>query len=185
LIEVKHMKIEYIARKVTLNDQVRQLAEKKLARIKKYFNDILDIRVEVDQERHLYVADLFIKGKDFDLKSTSQNKDLTTAIQDAIDKLEIQARRAKTRLKDHKARQTRADDAWSIDVLEPESIASGRPRIVEQHSIPIKPMSIEEAVMQLEKSTDKFLVFRNSANDRVNVIYRRPDSNLGLITPEL
>ena len=83
------------------------MIEKKLGKIKKYFNDILDIRVEVDQERHLYIADLFVKGKDFDIKSTSQNKDLTTAIQDAIDKLEIQARRAKTRLKDHKIRPGR------------------------------------------------------------------------------
>jgi len=101
------MKIDFIARRVTLDDQVRQLAEKKLAKIKKYFNDILDVRFELDQERHLYVADLFIKGKDFDVKSTSQNKDLTTAIQDTIDKAEIQARRAKARLKDHKGRQAR------------------------------------------------------------------------------
>ena len=61
------MKIEYVARKATLTDQDRQLAEKKLGKIRKYFNDILDVRVEVDQERHLYVADLFVKGKDFDL----------------------------------------------------------------------------------------------------------------------
>jgi len=179
------MKIDYIARKVTIDDQVRLLAEKKLARIKKYFNDILDIRVEVSQERHLYVADLFVKGKDFDLKSTSQNKEMTTAIQDAIDKLDIQARRAKTRLKDHKARGGRPEVEWSVDVLEPESIATGQPRIVERSSIPVKPMSIEEAVMQLEKAGNDFLVFRNSANDKVNVIYRRSDANLGLITPEL
>ena len=84
------MKIEYIARKVTLTDQVRQLTEKKLSKVKKYFNDILDIRVEVDQERHLYVADIFIKGKDFDIKATTQNKELTSAIQEAVDKLEMQ-----------------------------------------------------------------------------------------------
>ena len=52
------MKIDYVARKVTLNDQVRQLTEKKLGKIRKYFNHILDIRVELAQERHLYVADL-------------------------------------------------------------------------------------------------------------------------------
>jgi ribosomal subunit interface protein len=85
------MKIEYVARKVDLGDDARQLAEKKLAKIKKYFNDILDVRLEVEQERHLFVADRRW-GKDFAVKSTSQNKDLTTAIQDAIDKLEIQAR---------------------------------------------------------------------------------------------
>ena len=72
-----------------------------------------------------------------------------------------------------------------MEVLEPESIGSGHPRVVERTQIPIKPMSIEEAAMQLEKSRNEFLVFRNSSNDKVNVIYRRPDNNLGLITPEL
>lgn len=181
------MKIEYIARKVTLTDQTRQLAEKKIAKVKKYFNDILDIRLEVDQERHLFLADLFVKGKDFDVHATGQNKEVTAAIQEAVDKLEMQARKAKTRLKEHKQRhgaESRTDKDWSLDVLERESISSGQPRIVERSRIPIKPMSIEEAVLQMDGSGDTFLVFRNSANDRVNVVYRRDDKNLGLITPE-
>jgi len=182
------MKIDYIARKVTLSDQSRQLAEKKLAKITKYFNDIIDVRIEVSQERHLHVVDLSVKGKDFDLQSTAQHKDVTAAIQEAVDKLEIQARRAKTRLKDHKQRAgsvAKTDRGWAVEVLESDSIASGEPRIVEKSSIPIKPMSIEEAVLQLDDSSYNFLVFRNASNDRVNVIYRRVDKNLGLITPEL
>ena len=182
------MKVEYVARKVTLSEQSRQLAEKKLAKIKKYFNDIIDIRVEVSAERHLHVVDLFVKGKDFDIQSTAQNKDVTAAIQEAVDKLEIQARRAKTRLKDHNKRagsEAKTEQGWAVDVLERKSISSGEPRIVERSRIPIKPMSIEEAVLQLDDSTYDFLVFRNSSNDRVNVIYRREDKNLGLITPEL
>jgi putative sigma-54 modulation protein len=179
------MRIDYIARKSTLNDQIRQLIEKKTAKITKYFNDILDVRVEVDKERHLYVVEFYVRGKDFDLKSTGQNKEATAAVQEAIDKLEIQARRAKGRLKDYKSRQREPEPTWSVDVLESQSIASGRPRVVETTSIPIKPMSIEEAVLQLEESNTDFYVFRNATNDRVNVLYRRPDNNLGLITPEL
>ena len=181
------MKVEYVARKVTLTDPSRQVAEKKLAKIKKYFNDILDVRVEVEQERHLYVVDVSVRGKDFVVQSTAQNKDMTAAIQEAVDKLEMQARRAKARLKDHKKRsrsEPRNDREWALDVLESESIASGEPRIVERTSIPIKPMSIEEAVLQLDDSSFGFLVFRNSSNDRINVLYRRQDNNLGLITPE-
>jgi putative sigma-54 modulation protein len=180
------MRIEYIARKVTLEEDVRRLAEKKLAKIKKYFNDILDIRLEVEQERHLYVADLLVRGKDFDIKSTSQNKDLTTAIQDAIDKLEIQARRAKARLKDHKSRQGRGEPALAEEPAEPTptSAGGGEARIVEHSTITVKPMSVEEAVLQLERSSSDFLVFRNSANDAINVLYRRTGDDLGLITPE-
>ena len=70
-------------------------------------------------------------------------------------------------------------------MLEPHTVAGGEPRIVERSSIPIKPMSVEEAVMQLDSSEQSFLVFRNSATDKVNVLYRRDDSHLGLITPEL
>ena len=179
------MKVDYIARKVTLDDSFRQLTEKKLGKITKYFNDILDMRVEVSQERHLYVVDLFVKGKDFDIHSSSQHKEMTAAIQDAVDKLEMQARRAKTRLKKHKGRSSAAESAWSVDVLESESLGRGEPRIVERSSIPIKPMTVEEAAMQLEDGTLDFLVFRNASTDRVNVLYRRPDNNLGLITPEL
>lgn len=179
------MKVEYIARKVTLSDQVRQLTEKKLAKIAKYFNDILEIRVEVGQERHLYVADLFVKGKDFDIKSTCQNKDMTTAIQEAVDKLEMQARRAKTRLKDHKrGTELKEPVDWSEEVIEADSVGSGEPQVVTRTSIPIKPMTIEEAVMQLETAGNDFIVFLNASNDKVNVLYRRRDRNLGLITPE-
>ena len=79
------MRVDYIARKVTLDDDFRQLTEKKLAKITKYFNDILDMRVEVSQERHLHVVDIFVKGKDFDIKSTTQHKELNAAIQEAVD----------------------------------------------------------------------------------------------------
>jgi len=179
------MKVEYIARKVQLSDTVRTLTEKKLAKIKKYFNEILDVRVEVEQERHRYIADIFIKGKDFDIKSTSQNKELTAAIQDAVDKLEIQARRAKTRLKGKKRRSSEPSREWPVDVLDTDSVASGTPKIIETSNLEIKPMTIDEAALQLEKSSNEFLVFRNASTDRINVLYRRPDSNLGLIRPEL
>lgn len=181
------MKVDYIARKVTLDDSFRQLSEKKLSKITKYFNDILDMRVEVSQERHLHVVDLFVKGKDFDIKSTAQHKELNAAIQDAVEKLEIQARRAKARLTDHKGRggDAKAVQSRDVEVPESESADDDRPRIVEHSSIPIKPMSVEDAILQLDKGSDQFLVFFDASSERINVLYRRSDKHLGLITPEL
>ncbi len=180
------MKVEYIARKVTLTPKVRGIAEKKLAKVEKYFNDIIDLRLEMSQERHLYVADILLKGKDFSLKSTSSSKDLTTAIQDAIDKLEMQARRAKTRLKDHKRHggDVREETNRTEEVVETALTEGDSPQIVETSVIPVKPMSVDEAVMQLEESEELFMVFHNSNSEQVNVLYRRGDKNLGLITPE-
>jgi len=181
------MNIDFVARKVELTDTIRELAAKKLAKIDKYFNEILDIRLELAQERHLYVVDLFVHGKDFDARATSQNKDLRSAIQDAVEKLEIQARKAKTRLKGRKRQgdqEHRAPD-WAVEVLEKESVVSGHPQIIKSSSLTIKPMAIEEAALQLESSAGDFIVFLNASTDKVNVLYRRRDGNLGLITPEL
>jgi putative sigma-54 modulation protein len=180
------MNIDYVARKVELTDQVRELTEKKLSKLMKYFNDVLDIRVELAQQRHLIAADIFIKGKDFDIMSTGQEKDPMSAIQEAVDKLEIQARRAKTRLKGRKrhGEEPQAIPDWSLDVLEADA-AGGEPRIVKTSTITIKPMTIDEAMLQLEKSRNEFIVFLNAGSSKVNVLYRLRDNNLGLITPEL
>ncbi len=183
------MNVDFVARKVELNDQIRELTRKKLAKLEKYFNQILEVRAEFSQERHLHTVELFINGKDFDARATARNKDLRTAVQEAVDKLENQAMKAKARLKTQKGRK-RASSAvsppdWSMEVIEPESVATGTPRIVTTSTISVKPMSIEEAALQLEERSDDFIVFLNAASGKVNVLYRRRDNNLGLITPEL
>ncbi len=183
------MNIDFVARKVELNDQIRQLTRKKLAKVEKYFNQILEVRAEFSQERHLHQVELYIKGKDFDARATAQHKDLRSAIQEAVDRLENQAMKAKTRLKNQRGKKRTAGSTappdWSLDVIEPESIGSGTPRIVTTKTISVKPMTIDEAVLQLEDSSNDFIVFLNAASGKVNVLYRRRDNNLGLITPEL
>jgi len=182
------MNIEYVARNdVELTDSIRQFTEKKLRKVVKYFNDILEIRVELEQERHLFTADLFVNGKDFDLKARGRSKEITGAIQEAVDKLENQAAKAKTRLKERKRGGEsggRGARGWPVEVLEARSVREGAPRIIKTSTIPIKPMTVEEAALQLESSRNDFIVFRNAANDRINVLYRRKDNNLGLISPE-
>ncbi len=74
---------------------------------------------------------------------------------------------------------------WEVEVIETDPVNTGPPRIIERSSIPIKPMTIEDAILQLEKSSDQFMVFRNASSDRINVLYKRSDKHLGLITPEL
>jgi len=180
------MKIDYIARKVDLTDDVKQFTEKRLSRLDKYFNHILGIRAEFTQERHLFEVDFLIHGKDFDARAKGRHKDLRSAIQKTADKLEIQASKGKTKLKGRRRGEEtlRAPD-WSVEVLARDSISSGTPEIVKTSTIEVKPMTIDEAMLQLEKSRNDFIVFQNANDNRVNVLYRRRDKNLGLITPEL
>lgn len=179
------MNIEYVGRKGNVTDPIRDLTDKKLAKIGKYFDDIISATVEIDQERHLWVVEVAIKGKDFDARSTGEAKELSAAINEAADKLEVQARRSKRRLKGRRRRDHGPVPDWSLDVIENSPAESGEPRIIRTSMLQIKPMSIDEARLQLESSKHDFVVFLNSSSDRVNVLYRRADENLGLITPEL
>ena len=74
---------------------------------------------------------------------------------------------------------------WTVQVLDPGKLrVRNRPRIVKTNMLPIRPMSIEEAALRLEDSKNEFIVFRDLDTDKVSVIYKRRDQNLGLIAPE-
>ena len=76
-----------------------------------------------------------------------------------------------------------------MQVLEPGQLRiqgdNNRPRIIKTNSLPIRPMSIEEAALRLDESKNEFIVFRDLDTDKVSVIYKRRDKNLGLIAPEV
>ena len=78
---------------------------------------------------------------------------------------------------------------WAVNVLEPGRLRvegdHNRPRIIKTNHLPIRPMSIEEAALRLDDSKNEFIVFRDLDTDKVSVIYKRRDNNLGLIAPEV
>ncbi|HRC87480.1 MAG TPA: sigma 54 modulation/S30EA ribosomal C-terminal domain-containing protein, partial [Thermoanaerobaculia bacterium] len=107
----------------------------------------------------------------------------------AIDKVEKQARRSKSKAVDKRRRASRSADGqnhWPMDVLEAESLGSGEPpRVIKSSRLEIKPMSIDDAALALTSSKNDFIVFREAGTERIHVLYRRRDQNLGLISPEL
>lgn len=183
------MKIEIIGRNVPVDDRVRRFSEQKLRKLAKFLEEPSEARVTLHQERHLYIAELHVVHRLGVLQATEQSDGtLLDAIQLAVEKLESQARRAREKLVDKKRRSDRRNDPdakrWPVEVLEEGSVRGGVPRIIESTHLPIKPMTIEEAALRLDDSTEGFVVFRDSASDRINVLYRRKDQNYGLIAPE-
>ena len=108
------------------------------------------------------------------------------AINAGVDKLEKQARRSRKKYMDRRRRAQRQDDHhWPLEVLEAASVADGsQPRVIKTSRLPIKPMTIDEAALELDGSKNDFFVFRDSGTDRVSVIYRRKDAHYGLIAPD-
>jgi putative sigma-54 modulation protein len=102
-----------------------------------------------------------------------------------LDKIERQLRRYKEKIKEHKPSSEDLARKVKKSVVEAESLGQlDEPVIIKSNTFSIKPMSVEEAVMQMDLLHKDFLVFTDSVSEDINVIYRRKDGNYGLIEPQ-
>ena len=180
------MHIEYAARDFDLDDEIRAYAETKLQKIEKFLEEPIDVRIMLEVSRHHQIAEVHVSHRFGSLQATHDAAHMRDALNVAVDKLEKQARRSRKKLLDQRHRGPRHNGSeWPISVIEKDSLQAGElPRIVKSSALQIKPMSLDEAALQLTQSEHDFVVFRDSINDRVSVLFKRRDENYGLISPE-
>ncbi len=182
-------------RNFEVTPDIRALIEKKLAPIqKRLFDDVIEVRCVLQVEKYRNICEVLIVGKDHDVKTVQESDDsMQDAINAAIDHLKRQAQKNRKKIRDHHRKDGNnvksAVTAWAVQVLEPghlrETGDHNRPRIIKTNNLPIRPMSIEEAALRLEDSKNEFIVFRDLDTEKISVIYKRRDNNLGLIAPEI
>jgi putative sigma-54 modulation protein len=107
------------------------------------------------------------------------------AIDAVIDKIERQLKRYKEKIKAHKPTGDERGRQFSKKIFEAESIeTSSEPVVIRAQTETVKPMSVEEAVMQMDLLHKEFIVFTDAVNNDISVLYRRKDGNFGLIEPQ-
>jgi putative sigma-54 modulation protein len=179
------MELEFIGRNTEVTEQQRAIARKKFQRLDKYFNAVHEARVTLSHEKHRVAVDAVIRGKDFEVAASSETADWSSSLQEVVGKLEEQARRMKQRLTGRKRQRDKEPAvAEEAGVVEAEPLRRGEPRVVESRAVPVLPMTVEEAALQLESSQEDFIVFREAETDKINVLYRRRDRDFGLVAPE-
>jgi putative sigma-54 modulation protein len=182
------MRITVTFRHVDPTPALRQYAEEKLERVKKYLRRPLDAHVILSVAKERHVAEITLKADHVTMFAEEETHDLYSAIDLALDKLEHQAQKLKAKRRSHKgAAGPRAGEAREVttSVLAADRRdAGGAPAVIRSQRVPAKPLSVEEAVEQLRGSRDEFLVFTNASNQTLAVLYRRKDGNYGLIEPE-
>lgn len=182
------MNIEFFGRHFRLRQDIKDLAERKLHKVGTFLEEPADARITLEAEKRRRIADIHVTHRFGVLQATEESESMEDALQAAVDKVEKQARRARKKFLDNRRRADRAvggEDHWPVDVLESESVGSGQaPRIIKTNRLAIKPMTLDEAALQLAGSKNEFFVFLDSATERVSVLYRRRDQNYGLIAPE-
>ena len=181
------MRLQVKGKNVEVSESVKSYAQKKLGKLDRYLNDSARLELELAVERnpsvsanHVAEATIWTKGPV--IRAREASSDMKASIDMLSDKLERQA----TRLRDKRRRgssrgHARNGDADAVTAEAPE--APDRV-IVKTKQFAVKPMSADEAVMQLELIGHDFFVFRNAETMGVNVVYRRRDGDYGLIEPE-
>ncbi len=178
------MQIATTFRHMEPSDALKSYAEEKLDRVKKYIDDPIVAQVFMTVEKIRHTAEVTLTAKGITIKAAEETNDMYAAIDAVIDKIERQLRRYKERIKAHKPAEG-AQRQVRKSVVEAESVDQQQePVIIRTKTFSIKPMSVEEAVMQMDLLHKDFLVYTDSSTEHINVVYRRDDGNYGLIEPE-
>jgi putative sigma-54 modulation protein len=183
------MNIDFTGRHVELDDRIRSHAEERLGKATKHLAEPVEVRVRLENEKFRKIAEIEVRHRRGALRSREESNDLIDAITLAADHLERQARRSRGRAIDRRRRAGRRNGEstreWPVEVLESGSVGRGAtPRVIRETRLEIKPMTLDEAALQLETSKNEFVVFVDADSERVNVLYRRRDNHYGLIVPE-
>jgi putative sigma-54 modulation protein len=185
---------EITGRSFEVTPDIRKLLETKIAKIQeKLFDDVIDVRCVLQVQKYRNICEILIVGKDHDVKVVQESDEsMQDAINLALDHLKRQAQKNRKKIRDHHRKDGNDVKAqvteWAVQVLERgqlrETDDHNRPRIIKTNNLPIRPMSIEEAALRLDDSKNEFIVFRDLDTDKVAVMYKRRDQNIGLISPE-
>lgn len=182
------MRLSFATRHYDIPDDIREYAEKKLSHLERFFDRIIDVHVILSAEKRSFETEITVQANGISLHGKSNHEDLRTSIDSVVKKMERQLKKYKDRLKNHRLRtKDLPEETLKVDVLEGKEViqsSDDSPRVIRSSRYNVKPMSIEEAVMQMDMLDQEFLAFTNTRNSKMSVIYRRKDGNYGLIEPE-
>jgi putative sigma-54 modulation protein len=179
------MRLQVKGRNLEVSDQIREYAEEKLGKLDRLVKDPTRIELELAVEKNPsisanQVAEATVWTKGPVLRARETSEDMKASIDQLVDKLERQVKRYREK------RRPRKHDRHEGAVPEPEppEPSAEGPGIVKTKQFAFKPMTPDEAVLQLELVGHDFFVFRNAESDDINVAYRRRDGDYGLIEPQ-
>lgn len=174
------MKFNIRGNKLEVTEPIKKYVEEKIGKLDKYFENPEDITANVvlrvrgiDQ-----IVEVTIPAKKIILRAEDRNKDLYAAVDLVLEKLERQIRKNKTKMNKKAMKSTFVDFNMTFEV---EASEEEDRKIVKRKQIEMKPMSEEEAILQMELLGHEFFVFKNVTDENIYVLYRRQDGDYGII----
>ena len=185
------MRIEISGRHMEITDALRSHVENGLKKIRTHFDKVIDVSVVLAVEKHRHLAEVTLHANGIRIPGKEASEDMYASLDAVMNKIEKQVRKYKGRINRYQPRKAADIREFQHDIIAYEPLQEGEEaptaqahRVIEREKLAMKPMSVEEAVMQLELAGDKFIVFLNADTQQVNVVYGRDDATFGLIEPQ-
>ena len=168
--------------KLKVTDSMKAYIEEKLEKLNKYLENSETVRatVIVKVKNHEQRVEITIPLKAFILRSEEAKDDFYAAVDKTIDKLERQIRKQKTRIL---SKQAKTNIDFSMSAFS-ENEASDDKKILKRKKVEVKPMSEDEAILQMELLDHQFYMYKDSDTNQIAVVYKRTDGNYGIIESE-
>ena len=175
------MRFNIIGRKIDVTDQYRDYIEKKIGRLDKFFRDEAEARIVIGpiKENEYVEASVYAAGMIY--RAEVVDSDVMCATDKIVDIIERQIRKNKTRLEKKIKRDVLTDNTMLSGHDYTDGENDDEFKIVKRKRFQLKPMSAEEAVLQMNLLGHSFFVFRNKDTDEMNVVYKRNDGDYGII----
>ena len=171
------MQVMVTFRHVEPSAGLRKYAAEKVQRVHKYLRRPIEAHVIMSVLKHRHIAEVQVTANRLNINAAEETDDLYSAIDLAMSKIERQVKKHVAKQKQHKG-----NNAAAASPLARRAERAGT--VIRTQRIAVKPMSVDEAVMQLKLLKNDFLLFKNADSETLSVIYRRKDGNYGLIEPE-
>lgn len=173
------MKVQVRGRNIEVTDALKDYIAKRVGKLDRYIDNLGDAQVTMTVEKDSHRIEVTIPVNGMILRGEESTGDMYTSTDLVVEKLEKQIQKYKGKLQKRGIRVMNVQKPATPDDTEEEA-----PKLVKTKRFAIKPMPVEEAVLQMNLLGHNFFVFSNAETEQVNVVYKRKDGNFGIIEPE-
>lgn len=174
------MQVAVRGKNIEITGALREYVEKKLGKVEKFVDHPMNATVNLYVERGRHIAEVTAGLNGLILRSEESTDDMYASIDGVADKLEKQVQKYRARLR----RRTPATTEVVVAAPAEDISAELDGKVVKTKRFPVKPLTVDEAILQMDLVSHDFFVFVNSDTLKVNVVYRRRDGDYGLLEPE-
>ena len=171
------MNITITGRKVSIRDSFRERAEKKLQKLDRFFSSDANASVTATMEKDRFTVEITIRSQGMIFRAEKSANEMLEALEAACDVIARQIVKNKSKL-ETKYHANTSYESFGFEEMDPESY-----EVVKTKRFGVKPMDVEEAILQMNLMGHAFFMFRNMVTSEINVVYRRKDGNYGLLEP--